>query len=165
MQTATIYDIKKELNTLEPSRLVSLCLRLASYKKDNKELLTYLLFESENEARYISGIKNEIDSQLETVNETHVYFVKKKLRKTLRYLDKCIRYSKNKETETELRIYFCQRINELNLPIGRSKVLTNLYQGQIKKIKSAMSKLHEDLQYDYGRQLEMTGLSKNPDKT
>ncbi len=154
MQAATIYDIKKELNTLKPTQLTSLCLRLATYKKDNKELLTYLLFESENEARYIAGIKDEMESQLETINKTQIYFIKKGLRKILRYLDKCVRYSKNKETETELRIFFCQKINESNLPINRSKVLTNLYQGQIKKIKTALSKLHEDLQYDYGIQLE-----------
>ncbi len=154
MQAAPIRDLKKELANLDPSKLTALCLRLASFKKENKELLSYLLFESENEARFIANIKSEIDDQFELLNLGRVYYVKKGLRKILRFLDKNIRYSKNKETETELRIYFCKKITEANIPVKRSKVLSNLYAGQLKKINAAISKLHEDLQYDYGFELE-----------
>ena len=158
MKAATISEIKKELNTLEPSRLVEVCLRLARFKKDNKELLTYLLYESENEAAYINSIKYEIDEQMLALNKWSIYYLKKSLRKVLRSLDKYIRYSGNKETEAELRIYFCQKMLEHNVPIRRSRVLTNLYEGQLKKINSAISKLHEDLQYDYGHELEKIAL-------
>jgi hypothetical protein len=34
-------------------------------------------------------------------------------------------------------------------------VLSNLYQGQIKKIESALAKLPEDIQADYTRELKL----------
>ena len=154
MKAATITEIKKELNTLEPSKVVEICLRLAKFKKDNKELLTYLLYESNNEAAYINAVKYDVDEQMAAINKWSIYYIKKSLRKILRTLDRQIRYSGNKETEAELRIYFCQKLLTENIPVKRSRVLSNLYAGQIKKIKSAVSKLHEDLQYDYNVELE-----------
>ena len=40
MKAATIHEIKQELVTLKPAALSELCLRLAKFKKENKELLT-----------------------------------------------------------------------------------------------------------------------------
>lgn len=154
MKAATITEIKRELKEKEPTALVDICLRLARFKKDNKELLTYLLYESQNEQSYINSVKYNVDEELKTLNTFSVYYTKKGLRKILRQLDKNIRYSGNKETEADLRIYFCQKILSHRLPVRRSKVLTNLYAGQLKKINSAVSKLHEDLQFDYGLQIE-----------
>ena len=157
MQTATIHELKKELNQLRPAQLVDICLQVAKFKKDNKELLTYLLFESQNEAAYIESIKHELDTEMAEVKSPSVYLVKKSLRKILRQLDKYIRCSGNKQTEAELRMYFLRQIKAAGLPIHRSQVLSNIYNGQLKKIKSAVSKLHEDLQYDFGRELEEVG--------
>ncbi|MEO1259231.1 MAG: hypothetical protein AAFZ15_10560 [Bacteroidota bacterium] len=154
MKAATITEIKKELKEREPAELVNTILRLARFKKDNKELLTYLLYESENESHYINSIKYEIDEQMTALNKWSIYYLKKSLRKVLRNLDKKIRYSGIKETEVELRIYFCQKLIEDRIPINRSRVLSNLYNGQIKKIRAAILKLHEDLQYDYNHELE-----------
>jgi hypothetical protein len=61
MKAASINEIKQELQSLPPSRLNELCLRLARFKKDNKELLTYLLFEAADETAYIESVKKEID--------------------------------------------------------------------------------------------------------
>ena len=155
MKAATILEIKKEMQHLDRAQLLTMCLRLARFKKDNKELLTYLLFESTNEESYIQGIKNELDEQMATVRKPGIYFTKKALRKVLRQLDKFIRYSGNKETEAELRIYFCEKMKVHHIPIHRSRLLANLYEGQLKKIKSAISKLHEDLQYDFEEQLRL----------
>ena len=50
--TTTAYGlqhIKKEIQHLPTEQLAELMLRLARYKKENKELLTYLLFESHDE--------------------------------------------------------------------------------------------------------------------
>ena len=154
MKSATISELKKELIIKDPSKLVELCLRLAKYKKDNKELLTYLLFEENNETRFINTIKYEVDEFMVAINSRNIYYLKKNLRKILRHLDKHIRYSGNKETEAELRIYFLKKIRAAHIPVRRSKVLTNLYEGQLKKIRNAIAKLHEDLQYDYGVQLK-----------
>ena len=149
MQSATVHQIKKELELLGPNRLLELCLRLAKFKKENKELLTYLIFEAADEEHFKSLIKEELEKQVKDAQKSNIYYTKKSLRKVLRYLDKVIRISGEKETETELRLYFISQIKLNRIPIHRSKVLSNLFEGQIKKIKTAMSKLHEDLQYDY----------------
>ena len=49
MKAASLQEIKEELNQLDPIKVRDLCLRLGRFKKENKELLTYLLFESFNE--------------------------------------------------------------------------------------------------------------------
>ena len=49
MKTATVTELKKELKTRSQSDLVELCLKLSKFKKENKELLTYLLYEADNE--------------------------------------------------------------------------------------------------------------------
>jgi len=149
MQSATVHQIKKELELLEPDRLLELCLRLAKFKKENKELLTYLIFEASDEEHFKGLIKEELEKQVKDAQKSNIYYTKKSLRKVLRYVDKVIRISGEKETETELRLYFISQIKSNRIPIHRSKVLSNLYEGQIKKIRVAMSKLHEDLQYDY----------------
>ncbi len=159
MKAASLADIKKELSVLDKPKLLELCLRLTKYKKENKELLTYLIFESENETRYIQTIKDEIEHQMNIMNRASVYYTKKSLRKIIRYLDKCVRYSGKKETEVELRIHFCELVKEGKFPLWRSRVLTNMYEGQIKKINKAISGMHEDLQYDYIEQLKSSNLA------
>ena len=57
MKAATIHEIKQELSTVKPVDLVELCLRLGKFKKENKELLTYLLFEAHDEHGYITRCK------------------------------------------------------------------------------------------------------------
>jgi hypothetical protein len=54
----------------------------------------------------------------------------------------------------ELLLYFCAKCRDKNIPIGESTALYNLYAAQIKKIEKAMSGMHEDLQYDYVKELD-----------
>ena len=154
MKAATIHQLKKELSELTPKQLLEICLRMAKFKKDNKELLTYLLFEAQDEPEYIALIKTTIDDQLNSINDGNLYFLKKGLRKIIRQVDKYLRYSGNKETEVEVRLYFCQRINEMGVPVKSIKSFITIYQGQLKKINTALSKLHEDVQYEYQLELE-----------
>ena len=151
MKSATIQEIKQELSAAKPARLVELCLRLARFKKENKELLTYLLFEANDEHGYINSIKQEIDELFAGINLSHLYFAKKTLRKIARIINKYCRYSGSKTTEVELRLYFCTQLKESGIPIKRNPVIHNLYLSQLKKIKSVLASLHEDLQYDYRR--------------
>jgi hypothetical protein len=53
-----------------------------------------------------------------------------------------------------LLIYFCQKMKESGIRIQKMPVLQNLYLQQVKKINTALTQLHEDLQYDYQRDLE-----------
>ena len=154
MKASTIHEIKQELSALKPIELVDLCLRLGRFKKENKELLTYLLFEAHDEQGYINSIKNEIDELFETINLSHLYFAKKTLRKIVRIINKYCRYSGNKQTEIDLRIYFCKKLKASGIPFHRNTVISNLFESQLKKINTQLSFLHEDLQYDYLKELK-----------
>jgi len=151
MNTASSSDLKEELKTLKPAQLTELCLRLARFKKENKELLTYLLFEAHNEEGYIAGVKKEIDDLFSEINLSHLYFAKKSLRKIVRVINKYSRYSGIKQTEIELRLYFCITLKHSEIPIHRNTVISNLYNSQLKKIDTLLKTLHEDLQYDYSK--------------
>jgi len=154
MKTASVSDIKQELLNTPSKQLIELCLQLVKYKKENKELLTYLLFESYDEKRYIEKTKTEIDEQFESINKTSLYLAKKSLRKILRITSKCIRYTSSKQAEAELLIYFCITLKKSGINIHKSTSLTNLYTQQLKRINKAIETMHEDLQYDYLKELE-----------
>lgn len=154
MKAASLKDIKKELNHRSTQELLELCLRLSKFKKENKELLTYLLFESADEEGYVESIKIHIDDLFEEINTKTFYYIKKSVRKILRETKKFIRYSQKKETEVELLIYFCEKLKDLTPPIKRDKTLTNLYNRQMEFIRRKISSMHEDLQYDYNKELD-----------
>jgi hypothetical protein len=149
MKTASIYELQIELGALPPKRLLELCVRLLKYKKENKELLTYLLFEAHDEHGFIKNIKDEVSLQFFEMNKSNLYLAKKSLRKILKHINKYIRYSGKKESEIELRMHFCRLLKNSGIPISASKVITKMNDNQVLKIKGALSKLHEDLQYDY----------------
>ena len=149
MKASTINELKQELVNTPTATLVELCLRLARFKKENKELLTYLLFEAHDTSAYIKSVKQAMAEQLADINKSNVYYIKKTLRKILRTAKKYIRYSGLAIVEIELLIYFCELMRDLNVSINKNPVLFNMYQGQLKKINKALSGLHEDLQYDY----------------
>ncbi|MEO1518281.1 MAG: hypothetical protein AAFV95_24900 [Bacteroidota bacterium] len=154
MKAASVRELKEELAKYPPKQLVELCLRLAKFKKENKELLTYLLYEASDEAAYIQSVKQEIDTQFDNINRRSFYFIKKSIRKILREIKKYVRYSKKKETEVELLLYFCQKLRQMSPSMNRSKVLKGLYERQIGLIRKSLASLHEDLQYDYQQELE-----------
>lgn len=154
MKTATVHEIKKELASLEPGQVQELCMRLAKFKKDNKELLTYLLFEAHDEQAYVLDAQRQTEEQLSALSNGNVYYIKKSVRRILRLVNKQINYSGLPTTELALRIHFCQQMKVNAIPMNKSAVLTNLYQQQLNKIDKALSKLEEDLQYDYQAAIE-----------
>jgi hypothetical protein len=149
MKAATINEIKKELQSLELETVNALCLRLAKFKKENKELLSYLLFDAHDEQNYVNEVKFETTEQFDGLSNLNVYYIKKSLRRILRVLNKQIRYSSLPTTELQLRIHYCQLIKQKRIPIARNTLLMNLYKQQLKKIEQALTKLDEDLQFDY----------------
>jgi hypothetical protein len=149
MNTSNISELKQELTQTPAPKLVELCLRLAKFKKENKELLSYLLFQAHDTAAYIESIKQEMFEQFEGINQSNAYFIKKTLRKILRTVNKYIRYTGLPAVEIELLTYFCNCMLGLSISITGNQILLNIYQNQVKKIKKAVAGLHEDLQYDY----------------
>lgn len=158
MKTVTVKELSRELTYRTPKELRDLCLRLSRFKKENKELLTYLLFESTDELSYIAGVKKEMDEEFEQINKTTYYYIKKSVRKILKNTRKYIRYSQKKQTEVELLLYFCTKLKKLSPSIQKNTSLMNLYNRQIDTIIKKIPVLHEDLQYDYG--LELSELNK-----
>jgi len=154
MKAVTVKEISQELLNLSPKELRDLCLRLARFKKENKELLTYLLFESADEAAYVESVKREVDLEFERVNRKSYYFIKKGLRRILLNTGKYIRYSHNRKTEVDLLIYYCLKLKKFTPSIQRNAALRNLYLRQIATIREKIASLHEDLQYDYELEVE-----------
>jgi hypothetical protein len=154
MKAASIAELKTELKRVPQADLIETVLRLARYKKENKELLTYLLFEADDLPAYIQNVQKEIEDGFAEINTAHMHYAKKGVRKVLRITNKHIRYTGSKVAEVELLLHFCRELQELDIRLDKSTQLTNLYLAQLKKIRAAIATMHEDLQYDYLGQLE-----------
>jgi hypothetical protein len=153
MKAVTVKEIKEELNSLSPKEVRELCLRLSRFRKENKELITYLLFEASDEASYVESVKREIDEQFEQVNRKSYYLFKKSVVKILRSTRKYIRYSQVKQTEVELLIYFCRKLKKISPPMHKNAGLLNLYNRLVDTIIKKILLLHEDLRIDYEAEL------------
>ncbi len=164
MKSANIREIKNELKELPPQQVMELCLRLCRFKKENKELLTYLLFEAHDETGYIDSVKAEIDERFDQVNRKSPYYVRKSFRSILSMTRKYIRYSAEKETEVEVLLHFCRRLKEFRPDIRQNRRQLSLYQKLLEQVGKKISLLHEDLQYDYQRDLEKISLLNSPRK-
>ncbi|WP_378176365.1 hypothetical protein [Aquimarina sp. SS2-1] len=149
MKAATVRELKLELNNCSQQELVALCLRLSKFKKENKELLTYLLYEASDEDHYIAEVKSEITKEFDLINTNSYYYIKKSVRKILRISKKYIRYSGKKETEVEIVLHFCSELKQMRPSYKNNRVLTGIYDRQINSIQKIITTLHEDLQYDY----------------
>jgi DNA polymerase III gamma/tau subunit len=155
MKAATVKAIKEELNMRSREELVELCLSLSKFKKENKELLTYLLYEVSDELSFINSIKEEIDLAFKEINRTSYYYLKKSIRKILRNTKKNIRYSKKKQTEVELILFYCNKLKNFTPPISKSITLTRIFEREVLRVEKIVAKLDADLQYDYGNEIEI----------
>jgi hypothetical protein len=151
IQTYGVADIKKELQHLDNTQLMELCLRLVRHKKENKELAAYILFDADNEPAFIESLVAEngfMFSQLPYNN----YQLAKGLRKILRLLNKYIKFTASKQVEIELLINFCRNyIQYVDRKASSYKPLRLIFTRQLDKIRGAIAKLHEDLQFDYSQ--------------
>lgn len=154
MKAASVNEIKQELKEKNKDELIALCLRLARFKKENKELLDYLLFNAHDEDQYIKEVKEEIDEGFSALNTSSTFLAKKTLRKMLRISNKYVRYTGSKTAEAEILMHYLSRFIEMPLPWKKTKVLKNMYEAQLKKINQAIDTLHEDMQHDYRRALD-----------
>ncbi|TDH27993.1 hypothetical protein EXU57_05895 [Segetibacter sp. 3557_3] len=153
MKAATIHEIKHELASLPPKQLLELALRLAKFKKENKELLSYLLFEAHDEHNYVESAKAEIDEGFSSLPLNNLYLMKKGLRKILKNISRYCRFTLSRQTEAELLIHFCKSLKGTGVNIKHSIALSKIYDQQLKKARTAIAALHEDLHYDYTKKL------------
>jgi hypothetical protein len=155
MKAASVNELKKELESKNHIELLSFCMRLARFKKENKELLTFLLFEADDIITYVENVKEEITGLFNEINSSNIYYIKKGVRKILRYLNKYIKFSSSKQAEAEIRIHFCNCMIQFSTSLKKSNQLLNMYKGQLKKIDETLATLHADLQYDLKKQLKI----------
>ncbi|MBL7848868.1 MAG: hypothetical protein JNL40_15475 [Cyclobacteriaceae bacterium] len=158
MKPASLNEIKRELGTVGEEKLIELNLRLAKYKTENKELITYLLYEASDEAAFVTGVKRDITEAFQAIPNTNLYYFKKSVRKILRLVNKHAKYSGIPQTELELRLHFCRALRESGVTFEKSPVILNLFRQQVDKVDKLCSALPEDLQLDFEAALK--GLEK-----
>jgi hypothetical protein len=158
MKPASIHELKIDLGHKDQKELIAICLRMAKYKKENKELLTYLLRDSDNESHYVGKLKEEISGQYQEMNTSSTYVAKKSLRKILRYMDRFVKYSGNKESEIELRIHYCKELKSSKIRINQSVLISNIYNRQIERIQKRLLEIHEDLRFDFEDDMRVSDL-------
>jgi len=153
MKPEKLSDIKKELVGRTAQELTEICLRIAKYKKENKELLTYLLFDSDDPIAFGEKIKTVLDEEFK-IMQKHYYYTTKSLRKILRLMNRYAKYTLNKQVEIELSLWFCTNyLSYVDLKTSH-KPLQGILIRQLEKISKLLPKLHEDLQFDYQGEFE-----------
>lgn len=149
MEPASLSEIRNEIKNLSPPELQAIVLRLAKFKKENKELVSYLLYEANDEITFIQNCKNELDVVFSLINKHSHLYVKKSLRKATRIVSQYIKFAGTAKVEIELLIYFCQKMKADGFHRYHNTVIRNIYARQRTKIEKVLQSLHEDLQYDY----------------
>ncbi len=152
MKAAGTQEIKEELKSLSQKEVIELCLRLVRFKKENKELLSFILFDSGDKQAYVDSIKHEITDAFASLPSSR-YFIQKGLRKMLKDIARYCRYMADKEAEAQLRLYFCRTMKLYGMASHKHQATMNLYKTQLDKIQDLIPELHEDLQYDYQKLL------------
>jgi hypothetical protein len=153
MKPEKLSDIKKELLQKNIPQLADICLRLAKYKKENKELLHYLLYDSDEPMEYAAKVKSFLEEDFSTIQK-HYYYSTKSLRKILRLMNRHAKYTASKQVELELSLWFCTNFLLYADLRTSHKPLQGLLTRQIEKISKLIPKLHEDLQFDYQQEFE-----------
>lgn len=153
MKAATLNQIKKELETISPQKLMALSLRLIKYKTENKELISYLLFDEDDQAGYISDIKYEISNLLETIKVMPPFMAKRTLRKSLRLITKYSKYMGSKDAEAELLIYFCRIVYDQGISRYTYKAILNIYLNTLIKVQKLLPSVHTELRNDFEQEI------------
>jgi hypothetical protein len=154
MSPASIDDIKKELQQLPPKKILDLLLKLGRFKKENKELLTYLLFEQQDEMGYTQSIKIEIDEQMAVIGTIPAGLAKKVLRKIQRQITKQNKYMASKPAAVELHLHFARRLKELEENRYGKLSPEKVFVQQAAKVEKLLPLLTEDLRHDYEKQVK-----------
>lgn len=154
MKPASAKQLKEELLLLPHGTLVNYCLRLAKFKKENKELLSYLIFNNTDEIGYVQDVKEELEELFLQVNTRASYIAKKNLRKILRLAQRYIRYSDVPETRADIYLFICESIQKIEWTFTVSTGLKKIINQAQSKLLNAIDALHEDIQFEYKRKIK-----------
>ena len=145
---AKLPELKRELEGLPQPELVRLCLRLAKYKLETKELLDYLLWSSEDPIQYANEFKTDVLLPFDSVF-TGSYLFTKSLRKSLRLIAKYTRFTGSKQGECELLLAFVEAFFHHYQRGFHTAANAKIIFRCLKKAAANINKLHEDIQADY----------------
>lgn len=154
MVAASSKILKEALDSKTNLELKELISRLLRFKKENKELATYLLFYEQEEMEYVRDAKAAISLQFEDINTKTVFYAKKGLRKMLRIAMKFSKYSTDKSTSLEIGLHITTLLMTLPKHIKSSQLIKNMYASNLKKIYTTLEILHPDIQFDYQKQIK-----------
>ncbi|HLW14088.1 MAG TPA: hypothetical protein VKX30_01160 [Flavobacteriaceae bacterium] len=154
MKAKSLKKLREELVYAEKQDLVDLCLQLARFKVENKELLTYELFYRSNKDLYLSEIEAHVDKEFEGLNDASYFYLKKGVQKINRHVKKYSRIAKDPEIEVHLLLYFLKKFKAYKPDLLKQKILNNMYHREYKLVVKRIEKLHPDLQFDYEKALE-----------
>jgi hypothetical protein len=154
MKAESSEEIKRELKNLPPKKLMELLLRVARFKKENKELLSFLLFSSDDLGGYVDSLKIAIDEELSALPKSSVYLTKKTMRKILRMIARQNRYMGSKWAYAELMLHFCKACLKRNIAPLKHQALYKIWRAQVEKISDIIPELDEDLQFDFRKAVE-----------
>lgn len=149
MKSASLHQIKKELQQKDSGELIELCLKLSKFKLEGKEYLSYLLFDADDEDEYVLLVKEYITSEFEAIPNKNVYYLKKSIRRILRKVKKHIRFSKIPTTELSLTLHYCNELLKFHDELRRSKQMRNVLEKQILSLDKILSKVHSDYKADF----------------
>lgn len=153
MQAERLSDIKKELKALGTPEIIEICLKLAKYKKENKELLSYLLFHSSDSGSYISSVKTFLQENFQQLSSSP-YQRAKELRKILRLLNKHIKFIGSAEAEVDLLLWYSASFVAFSGVRSSQKTMITMLTRLMIRISKQIQKLHEDLQFDYKQEYD-----------
>jgi DNA-directed RNA polymerase specialized sigma54-like protein len=149
MKIASLAELKKELKYLSEKELQEIILDLGRFSRENKAYLFFKLFEKENPRIFVEMVKEELEHEFQNANTRNFHFAKKSAQTIRKKLNKQLKLSKDKTTQIELIIFFCQNLKDYGYLQYHHPVITNLFDIQMGKAQKLIEKLHEDLQYDY----------------
>jgi hypothetical protein len=158
-----LSDLKQELAERDKKNLMELCLHLARFKTENKELMGYLLFNAHDPLAYTETYKPMIDEPFEKYI-FNPYYLSKGIRKAFRQISRYAKITKSKEGECTLYLYLAEQfISRIHGRIVH-KSLIILLERSLKKAALLIEKMHEDYQLDYVPQFNEI-LEKSLEKT
>ncbi|MFC4871930.1 hypothetical protein [Negadavirga shengliensis] len=154
MRIPGISEIRKELKFLDEKKLIELVLDLGKLNRENKAYLYFKLFEEDNPRLFIEMVQEELMTEFQKANTNHYHFAKKSAQAIRRKLNKNLKLTKDKAAHIDLLVFFCRKLKEYGYLDFRHPVIDNVYLMQMTKIEKLIAGLHEDLQYDYNKELE-----------
>lgn len=157
MIKSNLSDIKKALKETDNERLIEMLLKLAKAKKENKTFLDYWLFEEQDKSNYIKYVKATVAEEFKGVNP-NPFFAKKTLRRIIKIVKNSAKLLHQPEHEIDLWLFYCEQFNKIKFEKKTlPPVILNLYKNPITRIQKLLETVHEDLQFDFRKELEKLG--------